>query len=237
MPSLTDHTDYAFVQQHVSWDRAWEFFDGDGTSLNIAHECIDRHAADDAGVAVRLARADGRDEPLTFRHVADWSSRFAHWLQTRGVSAGDRVAIIPERSPIFYAALVGAMKCGPIAVPLFTWFGPDGVGPRVSDCRPKCLLLGKIELDRAEGLAGTEVTVAGEKLRGGVRRAAGGLQGQHEAGRPSIVSTHVGHNAQTSGSREAHRSDDRLADGGRAVRNRHPPGGSILLPVVARLGT
>jgi acetyl-CoA synthetase len=164
MPRLTESADYAFAQQHFSWDRVWEFFDGDATSLNIAHECIDRHAADGTRVAVRVAHADGRDESLTFRQVADWSSRFAHWLQARGVGAGDRVAVMLEPSLIFYAALFGAMKRGAIAVPLFTLFGPDGVRLRVTDCRPRLLLLGENQLGRVEGPDSTAVIVADGKL-------------------------------------------------------------------------
>lgn len=164
MPRLTDSADYAFAQQHFSWDRVWEFFDGDTTSLNIAHECIDRHAADDVRVAVRVAHADGRDESLTFRQIADWSSRFAHWLQACGVGAGERVAIMLEPSLTFYAALFGVMKRGAIAVPLFTLFGPDGVRLRVADCRPKLLLLGEHQLSRVDGLDGTTVMVADRNL-------------------------------------------------------------------------
>jgi acetyl-CoA synthetase len=164
MPKLTESADYAFAQQHFSWDRVWEFFDGDTTSLNIAHECIDRHAADDGRVAVRVAHADGRDESLTFRQVADWSSRFAHWLQARGVGAGERVAVMLEPSLIFYAALFGTMKCGAIAVPLFTLFGPDGVRLRVADCTPKLLLLAENQRGRAEGMDGTAVVIADGNL-------------------------------------------------------------------------
>ncbi len=164
MPDLRDSADYAFAQQYFSWERVWEFFDGDSMSLNIAQECVDRHAADAARVAVRLAHADGRDELLTFRQLADWSSRFAHWLQARGVGVGERVAIMLEPSLLFYAALFGAMKCGAIAVPLFTLFGPDGVRLRVADCRPKLLLLGENQLGAAEGFDGTDVMVAGGNL-------------------------------------------------------------------------
>ena len=62
----------------------WSLFDGDRESLNIAHECVDRHAGS-GRVAVRVAHADGRDESLSFRELAEWSSRFAHWLAARGV--------------------------------------------------------------------------------------------------------------------------------------------------------
>jgi acetyl-CoA synthetase len=108
--------------------------------LNIAHECIDRHATDPDRLAVRVAHADGRDELITFRAIADASSRIAHWLASRGVGPGDRVAVMLDPSLPFYAAMFGAMKRGAIAVPLFTLFGPDGVRLRVSDCAPRVLL-------------------------------------------------------------------------------------------------
>jgi acetyl-CoA synthetase len=160
MPSLTDSADYAFAQQHFSWERVWAFFDGDSAALNIAHECIDRHATDARRVAVRIAHADGHDETLTFRAIADWSSRVAHWLDAHDVGAGDRVAVMLEPSLAFYAAMFGAMKCGAIAVPLFTLFGPDGVRLRVADCTPKILLLSEDKLDAAQGLDGTRAVIA-----------------------------------------------------------------------------
>lgn len=169
MPKLTDSADYAFAQAHFSWDRVWGFFDGDRTSLNIAHECIDRHALGDTRIAVRIAHADGHDEILTFREIADWSSRFAHWLEAHGVNPGDRVAVMLDPSLTFYAAIFGAMKCGAVAVPLFTLFGPDGLSLRVADCTPKLLLLGAEKLGVAEGLDGVELVVADQELLAGLR--------------------------------------------------------------------
>src|SRR6185295_10798840 len=118
MSRLTDYTSYADAHRHYSAAALWELFDGDRTSLNIAHECADRHSATDR-VAVRVAHADGRDEAITFRELSEWSARFAHWLAARGVAPGDRVAIMLEPSLAFYAALFGAIKRGAIAVPLF----------------------------------------------------------------------------------------------------------------------
>jgi acetyl-CoA synthetase len=100
-------------------------------------------------VVIRIAHADGRDEAITFRTIADESSRCAHWLADIGVAAGDRVAIMLEPSLPFYVALFGVMKRGAIAVPLFTLFGPDGVRLRVDDCTPRLLLT---TLDKVEAL-------------------------------------------------------------------------------------
>ncbi|WP_431281442.1 acyl-CoA synthetase [Humitalea sp. 24SJ18S-53] len=162
MARLTDSTDYGFAQANFSSEALWDFFDGDRASLNIAHECIDRHATDDHRVAVRVAHADGRDEVITFREIARLSSQFAHWLEARGVGPGDRVAIMLDPSLAFYAAMFGAMKRGAIAVPLFTLFGPDGVRLRVADCTPRVLLTNKEKAATAEGIPGVEVVVADE---------------------------------------------------------------------------
>ena len=65
-----------------------------------------------ARVALRVAHADGGDEVLTFRQIAEQSSRFAHLLQAEGVGAGERVAIMLEPGEAYYVALFGCMKAG-----------------------------------------------------------------------------------------------------------------------------
>jgi acetyl-CoA synthetase len=131
--------------------------------LNIAHECVDRHATP-GRVAVRVAHADGRDETITFEELSAWSSRFAHWLAARGIAPGDRVAIMLEPSLAFYAGLFGAIKRGAIAVPLFTLFGPDGVRLRVDDCTPRLLVTNAEKAETARGIPGVDVVVADHEL-------------------------------------------------------------------------
>ncbi|WP_137176509.1 acyl-CoA synthetase [Roseomonas sp. AR75] len=160
MARLTDSTDYAFAQAEFAPEKLWEFFDGTRDALNIAHECIDRHATDAVRLAVRVAHADGSDEAITFRAIADASSRVAHWLARRGVQPGDRVAVMLDPSLPFYAAMFGAMKRGAIAVPLFTLFGPEGIRLRVADCTPRVLLTTAEKAEAAGGIAGVEVVVA-----------------------------------------------------------------------------
>jgi len=163
MSRLTDYTSYADAHRHYSAAALWELFDGDRTSLHIAHECADRHADTDR-VAVRVAHADGRDEAITFRELSEWSARFAHWLAARGVAPGDRVAIMLEPSLAFYAALFGAIKRGAIAVPLFTLFGADGVRLRVQDCTPRILVTNAEKADTARGIKDLDVVVADDAM-------------------------------------------------------------------------
>lgn len=146
MSRLTDYVSYADAQAQYAPERLWELFDGSREQMNIAHECVDRHAGSGA-TAVILVRADGRDEALGFAQLAADSARFAHYLAAQGVAAGDRVAVMLEPSRAFYVALFAAMKLGAIAVPLFTLFGADGIRLRVNDCQPALLLT---SADRAD---------------------------------------------------------------------------------------
>jgi acetyl-CoA synthetase len=157
---LTDYSTYADAQRHFSSDKLWELFDGTRERLNLAHECVDRHATDETRVAVRIAHDDGRDEVVTFQALSALSSRVAHFLQARGVAKGDRVAIMLEPSLAFYAGLFGAIKAGAVAVPLFTLFGPDGIRLRIDDCTPRILLTNAAKAPAAAGIDGLEVIVA-----------------------------------------------------------------------------
>src|SRR6266852_3755230 len=53
---------------------------------------------------------------LTFRELDSAASRFAGWLRSRGIQAGDRVAISLENSPQFAIAYYGSLRAGAIVV-------------------------------------------------------------------------------------------------------------------------
>lgn len=158
MKKLTDYTTYADVQKHWSADKLWDLFDGDDRQLNIAHECLDRHACGSDKLAVTVVHATGEDELLTFQSISQDSSRFANYLVSRGIVAGDRVAIMLEPSRAFYTALFGIIKTGAIAVPLFTLFGPDALRLRMDDCHPR-LLVTNADKAKLSGVASGTATL------------------------------------------------------------------------------
>ncbi|MET3843534.1 acyl-CoA synthetase [Bradyrhizobium sp. OAE829] len=168
MTKLTHFTSYADAQAEFSSARLWELFAGNRERLNIAHECIDRHAGR-SNPAVIVVHADGPDELLSFREISEASSRFAHYLTSEGVKPGDRVAIMLEPSRAFYVAVFGTMKAGAIAVPLFTLFGPDGVKLRVNDCTPRLIVT---NAEKAPSLDGIEakIVVADNAFLKGLQR-------------------------------------------------------------------
>ena len=140
MIRLTSYASYADAQAHASGDALWDLFDGDREQLNIAHECINRHA-------------DGSGRPAV---------RIAHWLVAEGVQPGERIAFMLEPSLPFYVCLFGAMQTGAISVPLFTLFGPDALRLRVDDCKPSILITNAEKADLARSLDGPRVILADE---------------------------------------------------------------------------
>ncbi len=164
MERLTDFTRYADAQAHASMDALWELFDGDREQLNVAHECITRHADGSGRAAVRIAHADGLDEILSFDTIAAGAAQFAHWLDAQGIQPGDRIAFMLEPSLPFYVCLFGAMQTGAISVPLFTLFGNDALRLRVDDCKPSILITNAEKAELARSVEGLRVVVADEGL-------------------------------------------------------------------------
>ncbi|MEK9722712.1 MAG: AMP-binding protein [Rhodospirillaceae bacterium] len=159
MTKLTEYTTYADAQAHYVHAALWDLFDGSRERINIAHECIDRHAAGGA-TAVNVVTAGAATQALSFREIAEKSSQFAHALEAQGIEPGERVAVMLEPSLAYYVALFGAMKMGAVAVPLFTLFGPDGIRLRVDDCRPRLLITDAAKAADCREIEGPAVQIA-----------------------------------------------------------------------------
>ena len=170
MAKLTDYTRYADAQAHASSQALWDLFDGDRDYLNIAHECIRRHADGSGRPAVRIAHADGADEILSFDKIAAGSAQFAHWLVEQGVQPGERIAFLLEPSLPFYLSLFGAITMGAISVPMFTLFGPDALKLRIDDCKPSLLITNAEKAEIAGKIEGLRVVVADDAMLADISR-------------------------------------------------------------------
>lgn len=126
------------------WDSARSDLDGlpDGAGLNMAHEAVDRHVRAGNGdrVALRFIAADGTVRPMTYGELADLTARFANAITALGVQPGDAVATILGSVPELFVAVLGALKAGCVAVPLFTAFGPEPLRARLAKSRARVLV-------------------------------------------------------------------------------------------------
>ncbi len=84
------------------------------------------------------------DYKMTYGQLDDYSSRFANFLQEKGLKKGDRVAIYLPNIPQFAIALLGILKAGCIAVPHNPLYVERELEHQLSDSGSKAI----ITLDR-----------------------------------------------------------------------------------------
>ncbi len=112
-----------------------------GGRINIAHNCVDRHARlRPEQPAILWEDEDGSRRRLSYRELNHAVERLAAGLAGLGVRRGDTVSlylpICPEVAVAFYAAL----KLGAIVIPVFSGFGADAVADRVAQAEAKVVI-------------------------------------------------------------------------------------------------
>ena len=133
--------------------------------LNACVECCDRWAHDGA-VALEWYGASGDRKTVTFEQMRDDSARFANYLKSRGIGAGDVVAGLLPRVPDLFTVVLGAWRIGALYQPLFTAFGPAAVESRVTTAggsKAKLIVTDATNLPKLDGLAdGPPTLLVGE---------------------------------------------------------------------------
>jgi acetyl-CoA synthetase len=142
--------DYLGIEFYEEYDEVRDDSDGpqftdwyvDG-ELNVAHNVVDRHAADDSAarnsVATIWEGEDGEVREVTFLELRREADRVANALEARGVGTGDTVALYMPMVPEVVSILYGCFKVGAVAVPIFSGFGVDATATRLAD--PECSVL------------------------------------------------------------------------------------------------
>ncbi len=133
-----DYKTYEEAMEKFRWSERWELYDGSKEKFNIAHECIDRHPPDDT--AIRIKYADGRTEKYSFSLFSTYSSRFANYLEKKGIAFGDKVAILLYPSIELYVTMMGTFRRGAVAVMCFPLFGPEAIHFRLEKSDAKAII-------------------------------------------------------------------------------------------------
>jgi len=125
------------------WSQAKEHLGySEGDFLNIGYYCSDRIC--EQGKADKLALIwegpDGTLKRYTFADIRVLSNTYAKFLKDLGVEKGDRVCIFMDRIPDLYISLLGILKLGAVAQPLFSAFGPESLITRLANAETKVVL-------------------------------------------------------------------------------------------------
>jgi len=122
---------------------------------NIVADICDKHClGPDGGAATAIIedRADGPPRRHSFADLRAASSRLANALAGRGVSPGDRVAVLLGQQWETAVAHVAAWRLGAVSVPLFTLFGLDALRFRLSDSGAAALITDAVQVERLASL-------------------------------------------------------------------------------------
>ncbi|WLR50425.1 acetate--CoA ligase [Bacillus tianshenii] len=134
--------DYNEAVQSADWKEVEKNFSWYTTgNVNMVYEAIDRHVDEGRGSQTALFYTDGqRDEAYTYEDLKKQSCQFANGLRSLGVEKGDRVFIFMPRSPELYISMLGIIRNGSIAGPLFEAFMEEAVKDRLLDSGAKAVV-------------------------------------------------------------------------------------------------
>ncbi|GAC1417425.1 MAG: acetate--CoA ligase [Acidobacteriaceae bacterium] len=127
---------------HARW-----FVDG---KLNLAHNCVDRHAtgARRDKLAIVWEGEPGEIRRFTYGELHAEVQRFANVLKGLGVRKGDRVAIYMGMSPELAIALLACARIGAIHSVIFGGFAAHAIVDRVNDSQCVALLTQDVSFRR-----------------------------------------------------------------------------------------
>lgn len=110
------------------------------TGINACVECCDRWVDDPAKAALHWEDAAGHKLDLTFAELRNASARFANFLVSQGIGAGDRVAVMLPRVPELIIAALGVWRAGAVYQPMFTAFGSKAIEQRLGTSQARLVV-------------------------------------------------------------------------------------------------
>jgi len=127
--------DYDAQRRDFSWDAVRAELCGDPVEdVNLGRLAVDRHLATPVRdrVAFRFVSRNDRRRDVTYAELARLTDRFANVLRGLGVGRDDHLFVLAGRVPELYVAVLGALKNGTVACPLFSAFGPEPIRTRLA---------------------------------------------------------------------------------------------------------
>jgi acetyl-CoA synthetase len=143
---------WAWAGRRLRWQQPWQALRegglGDfryyvGGRLNVADNCVDRHAENPATAdrdAVIWEGEPGEVRRLTYRELREQVARCANGLRALGVGRGDVVAVHLPNLPEAFVAIHACNRLGAIYTVLFSGFAPDAVRLRLQASRASVVI-------------------------------------------------------------------------------------------------
>ena len=114
----------------------------EGGTLNVAHNCLDRHvnAGNGGRVAIHWEGEPGDTRKITYQDLLDEVSQFSNALKDLGVQKGDRVNIYLPMIPEAAVAMLACARIGAAHSVVFGGFSSQSLSDRINDAEAKVLI-------------------------------------------------------------------------------------------------
>ena len=167
-----------------------------GGRLNVAVNCVDRHAAKtpDKVALIWAKNEPGELERITYRELKHRVGRMANLLRELGVQKGDRVCIYLPMIPELPVAMLACARIGAVHSVVFAGFSAESLRDRILDAGARVLItaneglrgnkhvpLKTIADDAVEGLGVVEHVLVARRTEGPCRMRVGRDQWLDEA--------------------------------------------------------
>ncbi len=111
---------------HFKW-----FTDG---TLNVSHNCLDRHLADKADkTAIIFEGEKGDTRKISYQELTNEVGQFSNALKAKGITKGDRVVIYMPMVPEAVIAMQACARIGAIHSVVFGGFSAESLRDRIND--------------------------------------------------------------------------------------------------------
>ncbi len=113
-----------------------------GGTLNVSHNCLDRHVAAGRGdrVAFHWEGEPGDTRTVTYADLLEEVERFSNVLESLGVTRGDRVAVYMPMIPELPVAMLACTRIGAVHSVVFGGFSSEALRDRIVDAEAKVLV-------------------------------------------------------------------------------------------------
>ncbi len=132
---------FATWQKTLEWNAPWaKWFVGG--KINIAYNCVDRHAASARRNKAALVweGEPGDSRIFTFGMLEREVNKFANVLKSLGIKKGDRVAIYMGMIPELPITMLACAKIGAVHGVIFGGFSAEALRERINDAQTKVLV-------------------------------------------------------------------------------------------------
>jgi acetyl-CoA synthetase len=121
-----------------------------GDVINIGWYCSDRICGMGMGgkMALIWENAAGEEKRFTYDDIRVYSNTIGAFLRSLGLKDEDRICLFMDRVPELYIGLLGILKIGAIAQPLFSAFGDESLYVRLANAGASAIITQRKHLSK-----------------------------------------------------------------------------------------